>query len=99
MKNKFATNCEWPVLFLLCLAPVAASGQGPNAQPRTEIGREMAIPAHLRDGEEFNIPLARLVDYGRQLFTAKFTVQEGAGRPMSKGTGAPISDPSVVSNK
>lgn len=54
----------------------------------------MAIPAHLQDGEEFSIPLAQLIEYGRQLFTAKFTVQEGAGRPMTKGTGAPISDPS-----
>jgi hypothetical protein len=93
MKNKLATSCEWPVLFLLCLAPVSASGQSPNAQPRTEIGREIAITAHLRDGDEFNIPLAQLIDYGKQLFTAKFTVQEGAGRPMSKGTGAPLSDP------
>jgi mono/diheme cytochrome c family protein len=35
-----------------------------------------------------------LIRYGAQLFSAKFTVQEGAGRPLSKGTGAPISDPS-----
>jgi hypothetical protein len=34
-----------------------------------------------------------LIQYGAQLFSAKFTIQEGAGRPMSKGTGAPISDP------
>ncbi len=57
------------------------------------IGREAAIPAHLQDGDEFNISLTQLIDYGRQLFSAKFTAQEGAGRPMSKGTGAPISDP------
>lgn len=31
---------------------------------------------------------------GRGFFTAKFTVQEGAGRPLSKGTGAPLSDSS-----
>ena len=60
----------------------------------SQIGREEAIPVHLQDGDEFNIPLAQLVEYGRQLFAAKFTIQEGAGRPMSKGTGAPISDPS-----
>ena len=28
-----------------------------------------------------------------QLFNAKFTIEEGAGRPKSKGTGAPVSDP------
>ena len=69
---------------------VAALGQNPGLQ----IGRELAIPAHLKDGDEFNVPLAQLIEYGRQLFTAKFTVQEGAGRPMSKGTGAGLSDPS-----
>jgi hypothetical protein len=57
-------------------------------------GREVAVPVHLRDGEEFNIPVEQLIRYGMQLFTAQFTVQEGAGRPRSKGTGAAISDPS-----
>jgi hypothetical protein len=38
--------------------------------------------------------MGQLIDYGRELFTAKFTVQEGAGRPMTKGTGAGLSDPS-----
>jgi hypothetical protein len=56
------------------------------------IGREVAIPAHLEDGDEFNISLRRLIQYGAQLFNAKFTIQEGAGRPLSKGTGAPLSD-------
>lgn len=72
------------------LAAFCSLGQTSGSQ----IGREVAIPAHLQDGDEFNISLAQLIDYGRQLFTAKFTAQEGAGRPMSKGTGAPISDPS-----
>jgi hypothetical protein len=30
---------------------------------------------------------------GKKLFEAHFTSQEGAGRPLSKGTGAPLSDP------
>ncbi|HZC81831.1 MAG TPA: di-heme oxidoredictase family protein, partial [Nitrospiraceae bacterium] len=34
----------------------------------------------------------QLIQYGARLFDAKFTIQEGAGRPQSKGTGAPISD-------
>lgn len=63
-----------------------------NASAQSQIGREVAIPAHLKDGDEFTIPLRQLIQYGSQLFNAKFTVQEGAGRPMSKGTGAPISD-------
>jgi hypothetical protein len=58
------------------------------------VGREVAIPVHLQDGEEFDTPVTQLIRYGAQLFNAKFTIQEGAGRPLSKGTGAPISDPS-----
>lgn len=69
---------------------IAAFGQVSNSQ----IGREVAIPIHLQDGEEFTIPTAELIQFGAKLFNAKFTIQEGAGRPLSKGTGAPISDPS-----
>jgi hypothetical protein len=66
-----------------------AWAQNPNSQ----VGREVAIPIHLQDGEEFNTPVSQLIRYGAQLFNAKFTIQEGAGRPLSKGTGAPVSDP------
>ena len=72
------------------LIGVAALAQSPG----TEVGREVAIPTHLQDGEEFTTSIRQLIEYGAQLFNAKFTVQEGAGRPKSKGTGAPISDPS-----
>jgi hypothetical protein len=59
------------------------------------IGREVAIPKHLQDGEEFQIPLLDLIAYGKKLFCANFTEQEGAGRPQSKGTGKSLSDPSA----
>jgi Di-haem oxidoreductase, putative peroxidase len=67
-----------------------ASGQSANHQ----VGREVAIPRHLQDGDEFAVSMQQLIQFGGQLFNAKFTAQEGAGRPKSKGTGAPISDPS-----
>lgn len=77
---------------LVALSPfaivIAAFGQAPPSQ----IGREVAIPVHLQDGDEFHLSIPQLIQYGSQLFTAKFTVQEGAGRPLSKGTGAPVSD-------
>jgi Di-haem oxidoreductase, putative peroxidase len=77
-------------LLFLCslLAPFTARGQN------SQIGREVAIPRHLQDGEEFTIPLTQLINYGSALFSAKFTIEEGAGRPLTKGTGARISDPS-----
>jgi hypothetical protein len=61
----------------------------------TQIGREVAISRHLEDGEEFAIPLQQLVAHGKSLFAAVWTRQEGGGRPLTKGTGAPISDPSA----
>jgi cytochrome c peroxidase len=61
---------------------------------RGKIGEEIAIPVHLQDGEEFRVSIRELIAYGRNLFTAMWTSQEGAGRPLTKGTGAPLSDPS-----
>jgi hypothetical protein len=86
-----AVRCFFRCALLLpMLMATAAFGQGSDHQ----VGREVAIPVHLQDGEEYTIPIAELINYGAQLFSAKFTIQEGAGRPKSKGTGAPISDPS-----
>src|SRR5215470_3366649 len=77
--------------FLTALLVVTVAwAQNTNSQ----IGREVAIPVHLQDGEEFTVPIPQLIQFGAKLFNAKFTSQEGAGRPLSKGTGAPISDPS-----
>jgi mono/diheme cytochrome c family protein len=59
---------------------------------QSEIGREVAIPRHLQDGEEFDKSIPDLIAYGKKIFEARFTSQEGAGRPLTKGTGAPLSD-------
>ncbi|MGH9404770.1 MAG: di-heme oxidoredictase family protein [Terriglobia bacterium] len=58
------------------------------------IGREVAIPVHIQDGQEYDLTIPQLIAFGEKLFTARWTIQEGAGRPLSKGTGAPLSDPS-----
>lgn len=57
------------------------------------IGDERAIPNHLQDGQEFEVSLRDLISYGRQIFTAMWTTEDGAGRPLTKGTGASLSDP------
>ncbi len=59
---------------------------------RVELGREVAIARHMRDGEEYHTPVGELIAYGRRLFEARWTIQEGAGRPMCKGTGAALTD-------
>ena len=61
------------------------------AQP---IGQEIAVPKHLADGTETRISLADLFTHGHLLFDANWTEQEGGGRPLTKGTGRPLSDPS-----
>ena len=57
------------------------------------IGLEVAIARHLQDGEEFEMPTAELLAHGQRLFEARWTVQEGGGRPLTKGTGAPLANP------
>jgi len=59
-----------------------------------KLGEEKAVPYHLVDGQEYALPLATVLDHGEQLFTASWTIQDGGGRPLSKGTGAPLSDSS-----
>lgn len=63
--------------------------------PHSKIGQEVAVPVHLQDGEEFRLPPRDLISFGRELFTAMWTSQEGGGRPLTKGTGAQLSDPSA----
>jgi hypothetical protein len=66
---------------------------GPRGSLAVEIGREVAVPRHLQDGEEYQLSTKALLAHGRALFTAAWTVQEGGGRPLTKGTGAALSDP------
>jgi hypothetical protein len=77
-------TCQWLAALSPFVIAITALGQSPSSQ----VGREVAIPIHLPDGEEFTTPIVQLIQYGAQLFNARFTAQEGAGRPKSKGTGA-----------
>src|SRR3982751_5455206 len=56
------------------------------------VGREVAVPTHLRDGQEFSLPMTALLVHGKLLFEANWTDQEGGGRPLTKGTGRPLAD-------
>lgn len=61
--------------------------------PARFIGRELAVPEHLQDDDEFRISIPALIAHGRKLFTANWTVEDGAGRPLTKGNGRALSDP------
>jgi hypothetical protein len=66
----------------------SAELQAPSASARSSsIGREVSVPVHLQDGQEFSIPLDKLLAHGQLLFNANWTEQEGGGRPLTKGTG------------
>ncbi len=88
---------KWPTSLaaelLFCSLAFAARAQDAASQ----IGREVAVPRHLQDGDEYQLVIPQLIAFGEKLFTARWTVQEGAGRPLSKGTanGARLSDPSA----
>jgi hypothetical protein len=59
------------------------------------LGREVAVPRHLTDDEEFRLGIGELLSHGKLLFNANFTDQEGGGRPLSKGTGKELTDASM----
>jgi di-heme oxidoreductase (putative peroxidase) len=77
------TSMTWVAAIAVASSAFAQSGS---------IGSEAAVPTHLRDGEEFSRTVPQLVEYGKRLFMANWTEQDGGGRPLSKGTGQPLSD-------
>ena len=81
------------LLTAAALLSFAASMRMLAQQPSDLIGREVSVPHHLMDGEEYTLPLHALLADGQRLFTAVWTSQEGGGRPLSKGTGDSLSDP------
>ncbi len=84
------------LLFASCLAFYQrASHAAQSARTSRSIGAEVAVPIHLADdGQEFSASLKDLLAHGQRLFEANWTDQEGAGRPLTKGTGRPLADPS-----
>lgn len=60
-----------------------------------DLGREVAMGRHLQNGEEFTLGLTNLVAFGKKLFEANWTRQEGGGRPLTKGNGESLSDPNA----
>src|SRR5260370_4070242 len=75
------------------LPAIALYGQTP-APRKGHLGQEVAVPRHLADDQEFSVPMKELIEYGKKLFMANWTEEEGAGRPITKGTGTRLSDPS-----
>src|SRR5882762_6122199 len=79
--------------FLLSMGLLALSTSAQTPVPhKAYLGREMSVEKHLRDDDEFSLSLKELLGFGKKLFMANWTEEEGAGRPETKGTGAGLSD-------
>jgi len=74
---------RFPILLIL----IAASAHAQS------LGGETAVERHFTNGQEATATLRALFLHGKLLFNANWTEQEGGGRPLSKGTGRPLSDP------
>src|SRR5262249_15170565 len=82
------------VYFLFICSGLARAQTG-SVPAQKRIGQEIAVTRHLEDDEEFRIPILDLIAYGQKLFSANWTEQEGGGRPLSKGTGKQLIDPTA----
>jgi hypothetical protein len=78
-----------PPLFATVLTLSLASTSSAQA-----IGAELGLQKRLLPGEEYTLSPQKLFQQGRDVFVANWTVAEGQGRPLTKGTGAALSDPS-----
>jgi hypothetical protein len=81
------------IILLLALLSGLTAVRGAEREQSTHVGREVAVPVHLQDGAEFRLPLPELPSRGKKLFSANWAEQDGGGRPLTKGTGRPLSDP------
>ena len=72
---------------------LAIAAAAPLLAQQTQLGSEVAIPRHLKDDEEFTRSIPELLSYGKKLFDANWTEQDGGGRPFTKGNGLPLTDP------
>jgi hypothetical protein len=88
-------GAKWRIATLICLlAAFPYLAMGDDSKTARRIGQEVSVPRHLQDDEEFTITLPALLDHGKALFSANWTEQEGGGRPLTKGNGKALSDPS-----
>lgn len=80
----------WAILPILLFSAALAA---PLLADDFELGQEVAVRERLADGDEMTIDRGALIHHGAELFNAMWTRQEGGGRPLTTGTGAPLADP------
>ena len=81
------------LVLLLALGSMSIADQA-FAEEEPNLGREVSVRHRLADGDEYQMSSRDLFNKGGELFDAMWTLQEGGGRPLSKGVGSDLSDPS-----
>ena len=84
---------------LLCMLLLGARspihGQSTYASRGRAIGSEKAVgESRRRDSEVSAWPISEILLLGSRAFSANWTEQDGGGRPLTKGTGRPLTDSS-----
>jgi cytochrome c peroxidase len=82
------------VAAMVALRPAFAEDARPPTDP-TPIGDEHAVPYHLheKDIEAGKVPLEQIREFGKLLFTARFTTLDGQGRPAATAATIPTKRP------
>jgi hypothetical protein len=85
-----------PAKRFYCLLVLAATLPSLLADPprNRRIGQELAVPRHYSEEDLTTRGIPEIVQHGRLLFDANWTDQDGAGRPLMKGTTRALADPS-----
>ncbi|MGW8369071.1 MAG: di-heme oxidoredictase family protein [Gammaproteobacteria bacterium] len=76
-------------IVLAFVLPAAGNG----APPQTPIGQEVSSYERLENGEEYNLSIGELIARGHAAFEARWTIQQGGGRPGANGVGGRLADP------
>ena len=64
------------------------------ALPKRKLGQEIAVPHHFSEEDLARKTISEILSHGKLLFSANWTEQEGAGRPLMKGTTRALADAS-----
>lgn len=86
-RRSHALPWKYLLVVLVAVGCIAATAYA------AELGQEIALERHLANGEEFEVGIPELLAHGRAAFVAKWTLQEGGGRPLTTGTGGRLVDP------
>jgi len=76
-------------LIAIAMSFIAVRAEAQWTSAQTQIGSETAVSNHLVEGREFLTPIEAILAYGKKLFNANWTDQEGRGAPNDQGNWAP----------